>query len=535
MGGEKGSELSAAKLRIQELEVLVASLYSRIQILESQNTALRTSPCISEEDKLSQEGSDQIAIQTPANFYSPQGGVNENLDKGIVVSEGAGYGFPNDRSEESCMAVARASGVSKDFQSIVQLRSIQTTEIDHLKTSCPETVKLPTTDAKNERGDLSHCSRRHIALKVMYLGASVHGFTSDSSTKRTIESELFAALEKTKLLTGGRLDAKYSRCGRTDKGVSANGQVIALYLRSSQKDSTPMNCSDPGTNNDVCNQSIRKEDRVKAAKASRSQESHFATASDEQEIDYVGTLNRALPLDIRILGWCYVPDDFHARFSCIYREYNYFFINDGLDIEAMKLAGRKFEGEHDFRNFCKMDADNVHNFRRKILAFDIVPCKDRWPGLQLWMFRVKGTAFLWHQVRCMVAVLLMIGQQNESPSIVDELLDVQKTVRKPQYLMAPDSDLVLESCAFQGLSFFCSSGSARLLHLHFENLMKEHLLRAAMLKEAYGQLPYINENCSRQGLQKKVIHVPLSCRPTEPSYEERRSKLKKGKKEAPVS
>ena len=30
---------------------------------------------------------------------------------------------------------------------------------------------------------------------------------------------------------------------------------------------------------------------------------------------------------------------------------------------------------------------------------------------------IKGTAFLWHQVRCMVAVLFLIGQGLESPSV----------------------------------------------------------------------------------------------------------------------
>lgn len=31
------------------------------------------------------------------------------------------------------------------------------------------------------------------------------------------------------------------------------------------------------------------------------------------EIDYVRVLNRVLPKDIRVIGWCPVPADFHAR------------------------------------------------------------------------------------------------------------------------------------------------------------------------------------------------------------------------------
>ena len=37
----------------------------------------------------------------------------------------------------------------------------------------------------------------------------------------------------------------------------------------------------------------------------------------EGEIDYVRVINRELPSDIRILGWCPVPVDFHARFVYI--------------------------------------------------------------------------------------------------------------------------------------------------------------------------------------------------------------------------
>jgi hypothetical protein len=36
------------------------------------------------------------------------------------------------------------------------------------------------------------------------------------------------------------------------------------------------------------------------------------------EIDYVKVLNRILPRDIRVLGWCPVPADFHARLAMLY-------------------------------------------------------------------------------------------------------------------------------------------------------------------------------------------------------------------------
>jgi hypothetical protein len=44
------------------------------------------------------------------------------------------------------------------------------------------------------------------------------------------------------------------------------------------------------------------------------------------------------------------------------------------------------------------------------------------------------------------------------PQVVDSLLDIMKTPRKPQYTMAPELPLILRSCLFDNVSFMCSSG-----------------------------------------------------------------------------
>jgi len=48
-----------------------------------------------------------------------------------------------------------------------------------------------------------------------------------------LQSEIFKALETTRLLIGDRKEIQYSRCGRTDKGVSAVGQVGCFPNKSS--------------------------------------------------------------------------------------------------------------------------------------------------------------------------------------------------------------------------------------------------------------------------------------------------------------
>lgn len=42
------------------------------------------------------------------------------------------------------------------------------------------------------------------------------------------------------------------------------------------------------------------------------------------------------------------------------------------------------------------------------------------------------------QVRCIAAVLLLVGRGLEAPSVVARLLDVQQLPGKPQYCLAPE-------------------------------------------------------------------------------------------------
>ncbi|KAJ0024795.1 hypothetical protein Pint_07846 [Pistacia integerrima] len=138
-----------------------------------------------------------------------------------------------------------------------------------------------------------------------------YGFASEAQMEPTVESEIFNALEKTRLLVADKKESQYSRCGRTDKGVSSVGQVIALYLRSKLKENST-DCKTSGE-----------------------------TVQQTGEIDYVRVLNRALPKDIRIIGWCPVPVDFSARFSCLSREYKYFFWSENLNLLVCNGECRK--------------------------------------------------------------------------------------------------------------------------------------------------------------------------------------------------
>ncbi|OZJ05573.1 hypothetical protein BZG36_01685 [Bifiguratus adelaidae] len=274
--------------------------------------------------------------------------------------------------------------------------------------------------------DMSKYHQRRVAFKVAYFGWAYAGFARQGNEKDipTVEGQILNALMTTKLITDLE-NCNYSRCGRTDKGVSALGQVIALDVRS--------NVSPDG------------DEKANAT-----------------ELPYVETLNRLLPPDIRILAWAPVSSTFNARFDCNSRTYRYYFAKGDLDIERMREALQYFGGTHDFRNFCKLDpSKNIVNYERTVLDIDLIPAKDEFPGTSprqttshsndydMWYLQLKGTAFLWHQVRCMMAILFLIGQGLESPAIIKDLVDIGKYNSKPEYNMASELPLVLYDCEFE--------------------------------------------------------------------------------------
>ncbi|KAJ4460033.1 putative tRNA pseudouridylate synthase [Paratrimastix pyriformis] len=287
------------------------------------------------------------------------------------------------------------------------------------------TGATPPTSGKSHREarkkdakafDVNQHGRRYVAMRLAYLGEKYNGFAIQPNTPDTIEGHLFEALEKTRLIAD-RTSCSYSRCGRTDKGVSAFGQVIALYVRSNFTEgpgvyppiaapaaasATPAASPAPPADDaapkapaaDPSSPPTPAEAAAStpAASPAAAPAPEVAPAGDcargkrggpakkaQHELDYVAMLNGVLPPEIRVLGWQDAPTEFDARFSCLHRTYKYFFVRGSLDIEKMREGARKFLGLHDFTNFCKIDrSTKVKSFKRVILAADISPV----PALQ---------------------------------------------------------------------------------------------------------------------------------------------------------
>ena len=77
--------------------------------------------------------------------------------------------------------------------------------------------------------DMSRYAQRHVALRIAYIGERYAGLAWSSDEVETVESKLLEGLLKTKLIES-REGCAFSRGGRTDKGVSALGQVCASEI-----------------------------------------------------------------------------------------------------------------------------------------------------------------------------------------------------------------------------------------------------------------------------------------------------------------
>ncbi|VEU39944.1 unnamed protein product [Pseudo-nitzschia multistriata] len=348
---------------------------------------------------------------------------------------------------------------------------------------------------------------RHIALRFFYDGAKYSGLAQNigQENDNSVERCIFDALLKARLITS-RETSNYSRCGRTDRGVSAAGQVVALHLKSA----FPKNASSDENGTSLLEESDlpkneyesknvwtipRPKKRGKSGKGkdetkgdSATTESRNRVNRDLKEYSYAKILNNILPLSIRILGWTPVTEDFSARFSAGSRTYRYFFCKRRMNMEAIGDGLNRLVGKHDFRNLCKMDVEKVYNFERLIHSAEVVQVEDQGGNGDVCYLKIVGQAFLWHQIRCIAEVIFMIGNEFESPSIISELLDVKKHPGKPSYSLADEKPLVLHDCMFPNLQFGYSIQNLWTVSCQLEKQWEDLTLAAARLRSGIESL-----------------------------------------------
>jgi tRNA pseudouridine38/39 synthase len=341
--------------------------------------------------------------------------------------------------------------------------------------------EAPLTGEKTTNKAAPKHRYRHVALQFYYDGAGYSGLSQNvgQDSDQSIERALFEALMRTKLVES-RETSGYSRCGRTDKGVSAAGQVVALRLKSNIPLESKLENGELVTESDLPK---NESERIRVSVPPKTGNGSHVW-KDMAEYPYAKMLNGVLPDDIRILGWSPVSDDFSARFSATTRTYRYFFVKRQLQLDKMREALALMVGKHDFRNLCKMDVEKVYNFERLIHEAEIVEC----PQDGICYFQIRGQAFLWHQIRCIASILFLVGKGLEEPSIVKELLNIEGNPGKPGYSLAAELPLVLHHCGYPNLHIGYSSQNLWSVSCLMEQQWEDLVLSAARVRNCIESL-----------------------------------------------
>ena len=248
-----------------------------------------------------------------------------------------------------------------------------------------------------------------IALKLAYFGTNFHGFQYQPNV-RTVEGELFKAFKKLNI----DLDkANYKCAGRTDAGVHAFGQVIALNV--------------------------------------------------EKPI-FPRILNAYLPEDITVWAWAKVPDDFNPRHAKS-RIYMYVFPAKNYDISAMRKAAKLLLGTHDFSNFTKKFGEG-ESCVRTIYNVELRVNKD------FIIFEIEGNAFTWNMVRCIVTALEEVGSGHRSIEWFKDMLNPDRY--RERIKPAPAYGLILKDILYENVEFEVDEYAWKMLQDRLERIVRYH-------------------------------------------------------------
>lgn len=180
--------------------------------------------------------------------------------------------------------------------------------------------------------------------------------------------------------------------------------------------------------------------------------------------NFLESLNKYLPPDIRALEVTEVSDQFNIMGDAKIKEYLYLFTHgekphpfsapfmvhfqDNLDVELMKGAAKIFEGTHDFTEYCHKPSE--HTILRRCIDRSEIVENDIYTAnffpANSWVYRVEGKGFLRHQIRLMMGALVRVGAGEWSLQDIENSLN-GSSLGERDYI-APSSGLMLKKISF---------------------------------------------------------------------------------------
>jgi tRNA pseudouridine38-40 synthase len=233
---------------------------------------------------------------------------------------------------------------------------------------------------------------RNLKLTLAYNGAGFHGWQIQPGVP-TIQGALTDAVRK---ITQEQI--VLHGASRTDAGVHALGQVAS-----------------------------------------------FRTQSGLSAEEFQRALNALLPPDIRVIAAEELGPDFHARWQALEKTYHYrifrgrvlspfeygrvLYYPYPLDEDAMVVAAKCFEGEHDFSSFAATsgseEGDKDRSPVRVIYNSELL----RLPEKEEIIYAIRGRSFLRYMVRKIVGTLLDVGRGKLSAGDIPKLFELRDRSR----------------------------------------------------------------------------------------------------------
>ncbi|XP_027699865.1 tRNA pseudouridine synthase A isoform X2 [Vombatus ursinus] len=296
-----------------------------------------------------------------------------------------------------------------------KVRGSKDRELKKWEETEPRAKRLKNSEEEEEHS--KKLPKRKIVLLMAYSGKGYHGMQRNlgSSQFKTIEDDLVSALVQSGCIPENHGEdmkkMSFQRCARTDKGVSAAGQIVSLKVW-------------------LIDNILEK-------------------------------INSHLPSHIRILGLKRVTGSFNSKNRCDARTYFYMlptfaFAHKDHDVQDERyrlspetlekvnqlLAG--YKGTHNFHNFTSQKGPKEPSARRYIMEMHCEAPFVR-EGMEFAVIKVKGQSFMMHQIRKMIGLVIAIMKGYVPESVMERSWGEEK-VDIPK---APGLGLVLERVHFE--------------------------------------------------------------------------------------
>jgi len=224
-----------------------------------------------------------------------------------------------------------------------------------------------------------------IAVKFAYDGRKFYGFARQPRLK-TVEEDILNILVENGFIKDPK-ESHFRSASRTDKGVSALGNVIA-----------------------------------------------FNTDSIKKNI--IKKLNSDLK-DIFLYGMKEIESDFFPRHAK-WRSYRYYLRRKYLEIDKILSAAAAFTGEHNFSNFAR-----VEEFKDPCRIIDNIIVTE---NNDFFVIDFYAQTFLWHQIRRIISAMEKVGTGKlEEEQIIEALNNPDKKV---DFGIAPAAPLILKDIMY---------------------------------------------------------------------------------------